>query len=764
MKSQVTKFDLAAAFKELDSLDYPIYKEEVEEKPAVKLNESVESNRKVISDLLLEDVYNINSTDGLEQAKADRDEAIAKAKLARIEKIVDLEAETEDDLLPSYVGKVIVQCPQCMTLFYKNPEDIEKSEEDENIVNINEICQHCGNSSGYEVVGKVAEAKSEEVGNYEGGEESAEETGDLDLNFGEATAEVDPEGTGEAEVTETDELNLDDIQLDEIPVAEEEPAEEEEEKKEESFVSFSGMPLYEDFDDVDNASQEIAEVNDAIEKELAECDVQESLNNSELLKDCGEKSDLKTEHGSENLTLNESDEEEADQAIEDLAAEINADIASEEEVEDDSAKDEDVAVEMTSQEVADTVADVAHEVADAVQDVVEPTEEQADEVKEVVDEIVTDKVEEILPDVEAVIEEPAEEVAAEDEAEETTEEVAEEEVVEESLNNSQLLKDCKDGSELDTEHGSENLTINEDLDDNIKQWNYYLNYLQALLKQDEEALEEAKKVKNNEDVIKAIEKRIANDKADIDAALPNIVKEKAAIEELPTPEDAGEDASIEGKEEAKNESLQESNDVPVVKCPVNDVITHSEDEKPLDCKMEKKPLEKPLTESNELVMSEEALDKMYSSREFETPISDSEVEAMLGANESLEECNKLEDIANVSDVREEMLEKCIAESLTNVYENVDSFKVSNCEITDNKFIVEGVINFKSSAKKNTTYVFTEAISGEDRTKLIGINESLDPNGKFVLNCYLESAKTIMMAESLEYSYHIGESLVEGITK
>ena len=38
-----------------------------------------------------------------------------------------IEAETEEDLLPSYVGKFIIQCPQCMTLFYKNEEDIEKS-------------------------------------------------------------------------------------------------------------------------------------------------------------------------------------------------------------------------------------------------------------------------------------------------------------------------------------------------------------------------------------------------------------------------------------------------------------------------------------------------------------------------------------------------------------------------------------------------------------------------------------------------------------
>lgn len=47
-----------------------------------------------------------------------------------------------------------------------------------------------------------------------------------------------------------------------------------------------------------------------------------------------------------------------------------------------------------------------------------------------------------------------------------------------------------------------------------------------------------------------------------------------------------------------SEELKEEK-IPVVDCHVNDVITHSEDEKPLDCEMKKKPLEKPLTEDYE---------------------------------------------------------------------------------------------------------------------------------------------------------------------
>ena len=50
----------------------------------------------------------------------------------------------------------------------------------------------------------------------------------------------------------------------------------------------------------------------------------------------------------------------------------------------------------------------------------------------------------------------------------------------------------------------------------------------------------------------------------------------------------------------------EGTDNAVVDCEVADVITHSEDEKPLDCEMEKAPLEKPLTED----LSEDKLQVM----------------------------------------------------------------------------------------------------------------------------------------------------------
>ena len=49
-------------------------------------------------------------------------------------------------------------------------------------------------------------------------------------------------------------------------------------------------------------------------------------------------------------------------------------------------------------------------------------------------------------------------------------------------------------------------------------------------------------------------------------------------------------------EPIESEQELEGTDNAVVDCKVADVVAHCEDEKPVDCKMEKDPLEKPLTE------------------------------------------------------------------------------------------------------------------------------------------------------------------------
>ena len=158
---------------------------------------------------LTEEYYDVGNQTELADAQEARDAEVAQAKLARIEKIVDLDADSPEDLLPSYVGKFIIQCPQCMTLFYKNPEDIEKSEDEPDTCNVTEVCQHCGNETGYMLIGKVGEATEDEVA--EVATYAAEEEGQENLEL-----DIPADESEEATNTGADEIDLEDIDLDEI--------------------------------------------------------------------------------------------------------------------------------------------------------------------------------------------------------------------------------------------------------------------------------------------------------------------------------------------------------------------------------------------------------------------------------------------------------------------------------------------------------------------------------------------------------------------
>jgi hypothetical protein len=317
-RETVTKFDLEAAFKALDEIACPDVSGTGRFTPnRINLKERLQA--KHAHEVLVEDYFDVSMEEDLNEAQEQRDAEVAKAKLARIEKIVDLDAESEEDILPSYVGKVIMQCPQCMTLFYKNEEDIEKSEETPDVVNINEICQHCGNSSGYTLVGKVGGVDETEMSNFEGSEEGAAEEGvedELNLDFPEeGTEEVDAEGTGEG----AEEMDLDlDLDLGDEG-AEEEPAEEEEETNE----SLNNSKVLADMEKKNELKTEIESEHLTLNEELEEEQtdpidpdaiieaVEESMHNSELLDKIEDKNELKTDIESEHTTLIEGAEVEA---------------------------------------------------------------------------------------------------------------------------------------------------------------------------------------------------------------------------------------------------------------------------------------------------------------------------------------------------------------------------------------------------------------------------------------------------------------------
>lgn len=69
--------------------------------------------------------------------------------------VIDPEAETEDELQDTYIGKVILHCPVCNSMVYKNLEDIVKDDVEE-LVNVGEECPYCYTSEGFKVIGIVS--------------------------------------------------------------------------------------------------------------------------------------------------------------------------------------------------------------------------------------------------------------------------------------------------------------------------------------------------------------------------------------------------------------------------------------------------------------------------------------------------------------------------------------------------------------------------------------------------------------------------------
>lgn len=114
-------------------------------------------------------LYNTDSIDDMGQLLADPG--------TPSQDVIDPEAETEDELQDTYIGKVILHCPVCNSMVYKKLEDIVKDDVEE-LVNIGEECPYCYTSEGFKVIGIVSpfeEGKDEEDEQEDEKEDSSEE-------------------------------------------------------------------------------------------------------------------------------------------------------------------------------------------------------------------------------------------------------------------------------------------------------------------------------------------------------------------------------------------------------------------------------------------------------------------------------------------------------------------------------------------------------------------------------------------------------------
>ena len=130
-------------------------------------------------DFLTEEEFSLQDTAGLD----DMDQLL-KTPASNIANVIDPEAETEDELQDTYIGKVILHCPVCNSMIYKDLEDIVKDDVEE-LVNIGEECPYCYTSEGFKVIGVVSpfEETSEEEEQEDEEEDPAEEEKELTEEF-----------------------------------------------------------------------------------------------------------------------------------------------------------------------------------------------------------------------------------------------------------------------------------------------------------------------------------------------------------------------------------------------------------------------------------------------------------------------------------------------------------------------------------------------------------------------------------------------------
>jgi antitoxin component of MazEF toxin-antitoxin module len=134
------------------------------------------------------------------------------------------------------------------------------------------------------------------------------------------------------------------------------------------------------------------------------------------------------------------------------------------------------------------------------------------------------------------------------------------------------------------------------------------------------------------------------------------------------------------------------------------------------------------------------------------------VTAEIDKNITEEDVKKL---TEVTEIDEESFNKKITESLCAVYENVESFTLTGCSLDDNKLILEGLVAFKSTKTRPTTYVF-EAQELDKAINLVGTNSELFESCE--INLTTTVIKESLYANELTYKYSVQGNLLEGLIR
>ena len=135
------------------------------------INEAFRSLESLNEDIFSVDHDGINELSDFMSSDVNDEEKIS---------IIDMDAETEDDLQDSYVGKIICDCNVCHSHVFKDKDQITIDEE--GVVDIEDDCPYCGEHNGFVIIGEIHEFNpnaEEEVEETPESEEVAE-TGEVE--------------------------------------------------------------------------------------------------------------------------------------------------------------------------------------------------------------------------------------------------------------------------------------------------------------------------------------------------------------------------------------------------------------------------------------------------------------------------------------------------------------------------------------------------------------------------------------------------------
>ena len=738
MKERVTKFDLENAFKALDEIAIPKVGGVKSNRPNLK--ESVK--RVDRTSMLVEDYYDLYNREDVNELKEDREAEIASAKLAKIEKIVDLDAESPEDLQPTYVGKKIIQCPQCLTLFYKNPADIVVSEENPGMVNVDEVCQHCGNDSGYTIIGKVAE---EAVPVDELPSEAIPEENEAE------EAEEDIPMTDEESAEESTDLDLD-LEAASDESVEEESDEEVKESLNETYyvcAEIDGEERRFPFNSREEARNYAAQISAGEAPEFKDKKIgsvwTESLDgrlNEDV--DLNKQLDLYNDFIKYLQKMVEQDEDALAEAKKHGNKEVIA--AIEKRLENSKAELKAALPDTVKDEVSSDSLPSADEV---------PMEDVEEEKKESLEKTVDDDIKDVRVD------------AAKGEVKKLEENLNEAKAKKVYNTYTNIMWDLVGGRVEKDEKGRNiysqgcGYTVYDtglDKDDNItvfaKTKEGLNNAIEVAKKYNHEYLGPIKAEKPGYYMITIIVKPEDYE----DGAFEESLKARSLKEALHKFPEIGVDEldnffkvcdkigikTMADLQRFKQEHCANGEDL------LKALNDYAINKLGLDFKVEEEA-KKPLKEEEDLSDAEVA--QLLNSDEFKTPISETEVEAYL--DEGKEEVK----FDEIEDFQEQLFNEHVTKYLNEVYSNVESFETTNCTLDENKFIVEGNIKFKSGKTKKMSFDFKAANKG----LLEGYSKNIPVESKFTLKYNINKDKALV-TESLAYKYKINGTEVSGETK